>query len=174
MPGVILDIQTTTRGPVKGLGRIMGRLRKQAFREMAEYWHKNIFPRHFGNGNKTQYGMKQRNRKYLEEIKTREGSGTGKFTYDVLKGQSMFWAKSMFRITGTGSRVTVKATVPAYFTKPFIGSFISPKGKLKTITQQPDKPAEVTRFNDQDRKDINTWCSNRLDQLIAQSNTATP
>jgi hypothetical protein len=169
MPAVILKMQHVSRGVGRQMGKELGQARKQTMRDTAAFWHQQIFPRHFGNGNKTQYGLQQRNRKYVEEIKPREGNGPGRFTYEVLKGQSLFWAKNMVKITGTANRVTVKATTPAYFTRPFIGSFIGPNGKMKTITQQPNKPEEVTRHNQRDRDDINNFARGRLQELIARS-----
>jgi len=83
------------------------------------------------------------------------------------------WAKSLVRITGTARSVTVKATVPQYFTNPFIGSFVGPKGKMKTITQQPNKPDEVTRFNATDRAALQKFAQDRIAYLIGRALTRT-
>lgn len=173
MPGVILNATHVRRGVASLIGKDLQAARLQTMRDTAEFWHMSIFPRHFTGQNKTAYGMEQRNRVYLTQIKPREGSGTGRFTYEVLTGKSLRWAMSMYRITGTARRVTVRAQVPSYFTRPFVGSFRSPNGALKTITRQPNKPAEVTRFNERDKRDLREFAAKRFNDLIARALTKT-
>lgn len=167
MSGIILGFRVVDRSLLRGLGRRFGKFRKQAMHDMAEFWHREIFPRHFGNSNRSAYGFAPRTPFYLEVIKRRKGVGVGRFRDLVLTGQSRRWMQAFVRISGTAQRVSVRMSPPRYFTNPFIGSFTDPRtGRVKHVTRQPDKPDEVTRFNAEDRRDLRQFLARRLQEQI--------
>lgn len=174
MAGVILGFRIRYRGAVKGLARHGAAIRKQVLRETAQYWHRAIFPRHFGNLNRSRYQLAPRGRFYLQVLKPRKGRGQGRFVDEVLTGASQRIMLAFFRVTGTSRSATVRAFPPTYFTNPFIGSFTDKKtGRLKHVTRQPDKPDEVTRFSGEDRAELRKFAAARMGALFRALPAAT-
>lgn len=169
---VVLGFRITDRSLLRGLGRRFGQFRKQAMLDMAAFWHREVFPRHFGSSNRSAYGFAPRKPLYLDVIKRKKGSGVGRFRDLVLTGQSQRWMQAFVKISGTAQRVTVRMFPPRYFTNPFIGTYTDPRtGRVKRVTRQPDKPDEVTRFNAQDRRDLRLFVARRLQEQIDAART---
>lgn len=167
---LILNMRIEDGSQFRGLTRRWPAIVKATMEATAEHWQKTIFPRHFGPRNRSDYGFEKRNDLYLNVIKKVEGEGEGKFRDEVLKGQSRRWLQTLYQVAGTAKRTTVRATAPTYFTKPFVGSFTDPKtGKQRVITRQPDKPDEVTRFNQADRDALEEFAWKQLKKEIEAS-----
>lgn len=167
MPALILDIRIENRGLIKGIGRQFRSAQTEVLKDSADFWHHAIFPKHFKGANRSRYGFAPRNRVYESEIKQKKGQGSGRFVDDVLTGKSARWMAAFFKISGTSKRVTVRMFPPTYFTNPFIGEFRDPRtGKARRVTQQPDKPDEVTRFNSEDRHQLREFTAERLMKRI--------
>jgi hypothetical protein len=163
----ILDLKTRPRKRLVGLQTTYTKLVGEVMRRTVQHWHREIFPRHFGARNRSKYNFAPRSRLYTEKIKRFEGQAEGKFRDLVLKGWSKFMLTNMEQITGTAKRLTVRMHAPFYFDKPFVGTWVNPKtGKRKTITRQPDKVAEVTRFDAEDFEDIRAFAAARLQNAL--------
>ena len=170
MPGMILDLQTIGRRNFVGLKTSYAKIARQTLREMAAYWHREIFPRHFSSRNLTKYKIEARTKLYIDKIKPRLGVGVGRFRLMMLTGQSQRWMESLGRVSGPGTRVTVRMPAPRHFTNPFVGTFIQPKtGKRKYVSRQPNKVAEVTRFDAEDNADLRRRGRWRLAQLFREA-----
>lgn len=167
MPAIILDLQTRPRRRLIGLQTTYSKAVAEVLRRTAEHWHREIFPRHFGGRNRSKYQFAPRSQLYTEKLKKFQGRGIGKFRDMILKGSSQFMLRNLAQITGTARRMTVRMTAPAYFDRPFIGSWVDPKsGKRKTVRRQPDKPGEVTRVDAEDAADIRAFAADRLQNLL--------
>lgn len=140
MPIVIL---TTTENDqtIKGAKRRFGRIVKQSLRETAEHWHRDIFPGHFEWGNNREYNLAPRTEFYRKIIKRIKGQGPGRFIDLILSGQSARALQHLATITGTAKHATVTMRPPNYFTNP-------------TGNNQPDKVAEILKFSQRDRLDL--------------------
>lgn len=159
MPAVVLGMKITSNAPGVALGRGEGRrwLAQQRYETMlstAAYWHQRIFPRHFANAAAAEYGYERRSQFYLDVIKSIKGIGRGKQkgALEFLTGQSLRWMRDLNpQVTGKRN-LTLRMRPPSYFTNPFIGTIgRDPRtGKVKRITRQPDKPAEVTQVSSGD------------------------
>ena len=168
---IVLNTRIVDRSCVRGLGRGgLGRLQKQSLKAAAEDWHARTLPRHFTPGNMARYQIRKRSAFYLGIIKPRAGVGQGRFVDLVLKGRSKRFLQTFVTITGTKDRQTVRMKPPGYFTNPFVGSWTDPKsGRTRRITRQPDKPAETTRTNSEDRDRLRRVCETRLAALVRQA-----
>jgi len=167
MPGIILDLQTRPRRRLVGLQQTYGKLIAEIVRNTAQHWHREIFPRHFGARNRSKYNFAPRSRLYTEKIKRFAGVGEGKFRDLVLSGASQRALRNLVQITGTSKRAVVRMSAPSYFDRPFVGSWIDPKsGRRKTVTRQPDKPAEVLRIDPEDAADIRRFAGDRLQNAL--------
>lgn len=142
----------------RGYGRRYRAVKREALREVAWYWHARILHRHFTPGNSSRYRMKMRNKLYRQEIKIKQGEGQGRFVDLILKGRSLRWMRAFASVTATGTQSTLRMKTPAYFTKPFVGSWTDPEtGRRRVITQQPDKPGEVKQISTDDRADMSRF-----------------
>lgn len=174
MPGIILGFKIENRSLFRGLGARYAGIVKDILRETATYWHRAIFPRHFGNLNRSRYQLAPRNRFYAEVLKPKKGRGEGRFVDEVLTGVSQRMLLAFFSVTGTAKKATVKAQAPTYFTNPFIGSFTDPRtGRLKHVTRQPDKPDEVSRFHELDRAELRDFAAARMQARLNAARAAT-
>lgn len=152
MPAVILDMRVIDRSQFVGLSTTYAKIRRQAMLETAQRWHTEIFPAHFGGSNRQKYRLAPRKPLYLQKIKPQAGVGEGRFRDLVLVGRSQRALRNLVRITGTSNRVVVRMNAPGYFVRPFVGTWVDPKtGKRRSITRQPNKPDEVTRWDSFDR-----------------------
>jgi len=168
MPGLVIGIRHESRTIVRGLTRSFPALVKETMLATAAHWHEHIFPRHFGARNRSDYRFEKRNEVYLERIKKMQGEGIGKFRDEVLSGRSSRAMRFLFKITGSARQVKVRMTPETYFYRPFIGSFTDPRtGKQRVINRQPDKPDEVTRFNETDRDELEQVAKDKLAEKIA-------
>lgn len=169
MPLVILDCKIAGTPP-KGLGRKMGAIYKASVRGVAVLWHDTILQGHFTPGNDNRYAFENRNPVYLQDIKSKEGVGQGRYVKDLLKGMSQRWLRTFFSVSGTSKSATVSMTAPTYFTNPFIGTFTDPQsGRLKHVTRQPDKPSEVTQVNENDRAALRRYAQNDVRLRVEQA-----
>lgn len=133
-------------------------------------YHKLIFPKHFYNSNRTRYRMEKRTDFYLKVVKPRRGTGTGRFVDNVLKGVSRRRMMNFFTIRAAdgNNAVILRMKAPRYFTNPYVGTYTDDKGEKHTIKQQPDKAAEVTQINDQDKAAFRDFIRNELQQALKQ------
>lgn len=174
MPGVILNLRTVDRSVLKQIGLTYARACKATLLDTATYWHREVFPAHFGPINRGKYRYAPRTAVYLQKIKRLHGVGEGKFRIQVLQGKSGRQLRNLVRITATGKQATVRMQAPGYFTNPFVGTWVDHKtGKIKRVTRQPNKPEEIVRKDDFDRQKLRKFSALRLNQLIVQARQAT-
>lgn len=149
---MLVALEIFVKNPPKGLGRRFRMTKAQTLKEVAWLWHREIMPRHFTPGNISRYRMKSRSQFYRQVIKPKEGQGQGRYVDLLLKGQTLRWLRAFATVTGTSYQSTLRLRAPAYFTRPFIGTFTDPRtGKRKRITQQPDKVAELRQVSAEDK-----------------------
>lgn len=153
MIGFIVEI---TNDVITGLGKKFQKVWRAAMDVAVRLYHRDIFPKHFFNSNRSRYRMQPRSDFYLKVIKPRRGLGTGRFVDNVLKGTSRrrMMNFATVRKTDGGNTVVLRMQAPRYFTNPFVGSYIDEKGERKTIGSQPDKLAEVTQVNQDDKNEL--------------------
>jgi hypothetical protein len=152
---MLIVLEAFVTNPPRGMGRRFAQMKREALREVAWYWHSNLLARHFTPGNSSRYRMKTRTAFYRRVIKPVAGEGQGRFVDLQLKGRSLRWMRAFATVSGNAYSSTLRMRPPGYFTRPFIGSFTDrATGRRKTITQQPDKPAEVRQVSTQDRADM--------------------
>lgn len=137
---------------IKGGKRALARIVKQSLRETSEYWHKRLFPRHFEYGNNSRYNLAPRTEFYAKIIKRIKGQGQGRFIDLILSGKSARAMKHLATITSTAKHSTVTMRPPNYFTNP-------------TGNNQPDKVAEILRFSQTDRNDLQRFFTGRAADL---------
>jgi hypothetical protein len=167
---IVLGFEIVDRSFLRGIGRKVGRIQKESLLAVAEFWHKNLLPRHFTPGNRARYRLAPRSKFYLEKIKPRAGRGQGKFVDLELRGQSRRFMLTFATFTGSKDRITIRMKPPRYFANPFIGSYTDPKtGKTKRITRQPNKPDEVTRTNEEDLAKMRDVMRKKFLQLVTQA-----
>ncbi len=131
--------------------REWNKITRENMRETAEEWHENIMPRHFLPGNKNRYPIEPRNPIYERFIKPKVGQGAGRTLALILSGESRRRAMHLYRVTATRSKAVVYMDMPAYFVRPKVGPRRDERGRLKTSRRQPDKAAELTHVNPQDK-----------------------
>lgn len=165
---IILGVEVTNAREFKGLGIRWAKLKKETLQEVALHWHATQLDRHFTPGNITRYQMKRRKPFYVEQIKKKLGLGQGKWVDLLLRGQSQRWMRVFRTVSGTSNVATLRMRPPGYFGNPFVGTFQDKRGKIRTISQQPDKPAEVTRLSDPDREDLRKFMATRLRERVKQ------
>lgn len=174
MPGIVLNIQHLDRSQTRGLSRRFSALVKETMFATAEHWHAQLFPKHFGPRNRSEYQLTPRNPFYLAVIKPKTGEGVGRFRDLVLSGKSQRFLQVLYRVTGSSKRVTVRMTPPPFFTNPFVGSFAvtdkrTGRTHVKHISRQPDKADEVTRISEEDKRDLRAFAAADLAARIKQS-----
>jgi hypothetical protein len=153
MPLIALEI--FIEKPPRGMRRRLRIVRREALREVAWHWHRNILQRHFSPGNSGRYRMKRRTQFYREVVKKVRGSGQGRFVDLLFSGRSLRWMKAFAGVTSFADRAVLTMRPPGYFTRPFIGSYTDPRtGQRKRITQQPDKRAELEQVSLADRREM--------------------
>lgn len=167
MPAV-LSFKIENNSPLrKGLAVRFVLLLKEALRDTAFFWLAKIFPRHFFSSNRAKYHHEARNQVYLDKIKKFSGVGPGKYVDLLLSGRSRRQMMAFARISGSKDRQTVLMRPPGYFANPFIGVIARLSGgRVKQITRQPDKAAEVTRVVDEERTEMNSYYADRLVTLL--------
>jgi hypothetical protein len=159
---IVLGVEVTNARQFKHLGIRWARLRKETLRDVAEFWHGRCLDRHFTPGNDGRYQMQRRREFYVKEIKTKFGQGQGKWVSLLLRGKSLRWMRAFKTIGGTSTASVLRMRPPTYFGNPFIGTYRDAKGKTRQITQQPDKPTEVTRIDQTDRGSLRWYMQERL------------
>jgi hypothetical protein len=149
---------------VTGLGKRYLSTCRAALKDAVWYYHREIFPRHFFQSNRSRYKHEKRSEYYLKRIKLRKGVATGKYVDEILTGVSRrrMLAFATVRSSDGGNSVILRVQAPRYFTNPYVGSFRDDKGNLKTIQRQPDKVAEVQQVNSEDQQKITDFTSNRV------------
>lgn len=170
MPSIILDIDKVDTSGIKLLKRDLNRIKKEAMRETAEWFLKTRIAAHFGPANRSRYGHAPRNKVYANEIKKRKGRGQGKFVDNTLTGKSARSARYLSRITATSKQATLSVTVPTYFKRPFVGTYMKnvtgrdgrTRQVVKRITQQPDKVKELLTLDERDKKDTRDYAAKRV------------
>lgn len=165
---VILGVTIENMREFRGMGIRFAAVKKETLQATAMHWHARCLVSHFTPNNNKRYPMDERNLYYLTNIKRVFGRGQGKFVLLKLSEKSQRWMNVFVDVTGTSHQATLRMRPPNYFANPFIGSFVDNQGKKKTITRQPDKPAEVTSVNDADRVILRQFMESRLQQRIRQ------
>lgn len=169
MPGVILRTVMENDWILRDLGRAMSRVVRENLKATAEFWHRELLAGHFRPSNRARFQHQARTTFTKTVTKRVKGVGQGKFVDNVLKGQSQRFMKAFANITGTRRQAVLTMRPPAYFTRPFRGSFRDARtGQTKTITQQPDKPGEITAIDQADRKRIEEFAAADLKQRIRE------
>ena len=163
-----LEIDKAARVALKNLGGTLAKGRSQLMKDIALYWHTELFPSHFTPGAESRYGYEARTKNYKDGTKRRKGVGQGKFVANVFSGMSKRWMTNLVKVTGTGKTSTVHMQAPDYFRKPFVGTVTRSDGTTFTIKRQPDKVAEVTRVNAADLQKVRSFASTRLQYLVNQ------
>lgn len=147
MPLVILA--TSDKKAITGARGAMRRVNRKAMKSTAEYWHKNLFPRHFEYGNRGAYDLAPRKAFYTDFLKKFKGTGAGVYVDLILSGKSARAMRHNVTITGGPTYAQITMKPPAYFTNP-------------TGNNQPDKAAEVVQFSSQDKADLMTFFNSRV------------
>lgn len=168
---VILDIRIRDRSRIRGLSRRMRGFYKQTLIDGAHYWHRHILRRHFTSSARGWYGYRPRSARYTK-WKRKNGVGQGKFLDLWLSGQSRRWLMESASVTATSGRAVLKMKAPWYFVNPN-GRIKNLRGKKFSSREQPNKPDEVTRFNERDRQDVRRFCQQRLTFFINNERLAT-
>ena len=174
MSHVILDIQTEDNSGIKLLKREINAMRKAVLKETAEWYLKTQIVPHFGPANRRRFNHANRNAVYSKEIKRRAGQGQGKFVDNVLSGKSRRQAQHLSRISATSKQATLNITVPAYFKKPFVGTFrktvTDKRGRTRTITkrvtQQPDKVAELLTMDERAKNETRRFAARAMTRQL--------
>jgi hypothetical protein len=110
---------------------------------------------HFTPNNETRYHHEPRNPIYKNRIKVKKGEGQGKYVDNILTGRTRRQVLATIKKTVTQFKCVVRATVPAYFAKPFKGTVTRDKADKRgvvrqvttTITRQPDKMRELQEID---------------------------
>ncbi len=156
--------------------RWLNKLQRDTLFHVADRWFRDVFPRHFGSGNRWQYNFEPREREYLLGKKREEGVGEGKNpnVMVVWKGES---ARAMTaippRITGNHNVVTVRVNnPPSYFSNPFVGTrTIETEDERRpgttrqveiTVNRQPDKISEVSEISERDERLLRRFAFRRI------------
>lgn len=161
MPGIVLGITVEGGGVIREMGRGFAKARKAGLVKTAEHWHQTMHRPHFGPSNRSRFQHEARTNFYTTITKKIEGRGQGRFVDNILKGLSMRFMQAFYTITGSKDAVTLTMKPPAYFAKPFIGSFVR-DGVTKRITRQPDKPKEVTTVDARDSKALSEFAGKEM------------
>lgn len=158
-----LDLQLD-RVQLDQTGRKFNSAVRQLMREVAHYWHEEIFPGHFTPGNETRYRVKPRSEKYIAR-KRKYGVGQGRFVANVFTGDTKRWMTTLakFRVEQKTNIARVDMPTPTYFRKPY-----NPKGN------QPDKVDEVTQFNDRDRARVQEFARKRFEAIFKKHFSTAP
>lgn len=137
-------------------GRKFNSAVRSLMREVAEFWHKEIFPGHFTPGNESRYQFQPRTARYIAR-KRKYGVGQGRFVANVFTGDTKRWMTQLakFRVEQKTNIARVDMPTPTYFRKPY-----NPKGN------QPDKVDEVTQFNERDRQQIQAFARKRFENIF--------
>lgn len=128
-------LESEMRSTLRGLGRSMQRLNKEALLKTGEWWHSQIFPKHFLASAKTTYRY-QRRKPSTKAIKTEQGKDPGLDLVQTGQSKRFMAVDPRFRATSTRGRVIMDA--PAYW-----------KG---VDPGEPNKADEATAINDADRR----------------------
>ena len=159
---VILDIKVV-KNSVRGIGRKMPRILRDAMLATLKFWHKDIMPLHFRHGNKQRYNYERRTNLYLNYIKPEEGEGEGKTVLLILKGRSPRDAKYRASFTATQHLGRCRMSMPPYFTHPFTGTIVDPHtGRSRHISHQPNKPKELRAVTSGDRTQMIRECKKHI------------
>lgn len=156
---VILGIKVERTAPLGEMRKELAKIRREVMRDVGNRFVSEHLKPHFGPANRQRFKHEKRNDGYLKRIKPDQGVGDGRFVDNVLTGRSKRQVMASAKVVATRDRATVRATVPGYFAKPFIGSFLRfkrdkdgrLKSKLKQVTRQPDKVKELGTM---DQKDV--------------------
>jgi hypothetical protein len=156
---VILGIKIENKSPLGEMRKELNRIRKEVMKDVGEEFVRYHVKPHFGPSNRARFKHEKRNDVYEKEIKKKKGQGDGKHVDNKLTGRSMRQTLATAKVTSTRDKATVRATVPGYFKKPFVGTFTKTvtdkSGRTrqvqKRVTRQPDK---VKELGEMDRKDV--------------------
>ena len=159
---VILGVSIENIRQLRGMGIRTAAVLKSTLRETAEKWHDDLMDSHFTPGNNSRYDLAPRSQLYLDEIKKKYGQGQGRWVLLKLSEKSQRWMGVFVNYSGTSKQVTVSMRPPTYFTNPFVGRWVDRDGKIKQVTQQPNKPAEVAQVNNADRGTLRDFMAERI------------
>ena len=170
---MILTTRLENNTPIPGLSVSFRKIVKQVLEATGESWHRELFPKHFTHGNRARYKHEKRTRVYLQEIKPEQGSGTGRFVDNVLKGKTRRFTMALATVKGTSRSVRVRMKAPRHVTRPFIGTYRKRDGTLGRITRQPDKAAELTAHDGRDREELSKIAAKHLERIIRENTKPT-
>lgn len=151
---MVIQLKSVVLEKVSGLGRSLPKIRKFAFQEIGEFYHREILKKHFRPSAKFEYQHQARNEKYLRR-KRIIGVGQGKRDDNVLFGKTRRFLFHTPRIKATSTGVTIRMDAPLYF--------------RQTPAGQPDQVAEVLRISQIDRRLIGRKLEGRIQRLVKRA-----
>jgi hypothetical protein len=168
---MILGVKVTGPG-LRGRGVSLARVQKQALLETVQFWHTKVLPGHFEETARVEYRdtTAKRDKGYIFQTKLPFGEGLGRTLANRFHNKSQRWLKHLVTYRGTSQRATASMQAPSYFTHPYIGRIRDERtGVIRTISRQPDKPAEVTATSSADREELRAFYTARVTELISQA-----
>ena len=153
---VALELKSS---PLPGIQDALSQIRtkglRSLMREVGEYWHREIMPKHFRPGNYQRYNMEPRQPSYLAGKKRRYGIGVGKYALGIFRGETLRRVTYEYKVTvqpHTNAAV-IRMNVPTYFSNP------------PSRGEHPDQPSELLQVNSDDLAELHTFAYERLYDL---------
>lgn len=147
---MVIQLKSVVLSKLPRLRKDMTQIRRLAFQNIGEYWHRELLPDHFKPGAHSKFQHSKRSEKWLRSKRIR-GIGPGRFLDNIFTGKSRRFLMHGPQIKATGTGVTIRMDAPLYFRNP----------RHKT-PGHPNKPDEVTRVSTRHRSLI----SRRLEVVI--------
>lgn len=150
---MVIQLKSVVLSKLPGLRRELTAIKKIAFQDLGEHWHRELLPEHFTVSAKSEFQHTTRNQEY---IKSRMRFGvSGGNTDLVFRGKSRRFLMHGPRIKSTGTGVTIRMDAPVYFR--------SPKHKSPG---HPDKADEVTRVSLKHRFLVSRRLESKITNLV--------
>jgi len=130
---MVIQLKSVVLSKLPRLRKDMTHIRRLAFQNIGEYWHRELLPDHFKPGAHGKFQHATRSEEYLKSKRIR-GIGPGRFLDNIFSGKSRRFLMHGPSIKATGTGVTIRMDSPVYF--------------RKTITGHPNMSNEVTRVSD--------------------------
>lgn len=148
--------------------RAFSRILKAVNEAMAEYWHKNILPRHFKKGAQDRYGYQERTEQYLRRKARRFGRSPEQ--WESMRDFPLAFSGNLRR------RITRFAQVKAFptrFTVKMFGPFyVGGKPKSRAAgggrVTSPNMEAEITTLLDSEREELRQHAEKMIPIIVSQ------
>jgi hypothetical protein len=155
-------------------------IQKAGMVTVAEYWFKEMLPRHFTPQAKYIYNHKPRSKVHIERKKKWATYGNaimGGVVDNVMTGKMMQALTTRSVIRGFPTRATIYLYGPPYLTIKFNRSTKKRDGSDNKPSQQPDKPREIFTKTPQElvelRQVLRRYISDRLTKYRSSRKTTT-